>query len=60
MTYNLYFQSANLAASKMKSTRPPLIEAASGWSNDNQGDDDDDNNEYVFTNDRTSFLEDEF
>lgn len=42
-----YFQSANLAASsKTQSGRRPLVEAASGWSNDNEVDDDD-NNEYA-------------
>lgn len=37
----LYLQSANLAASlKSKSARRPTAEAASGWSNDIDGDDD--------------------
>ncbi len=37
----LYLQSANLAASlKSKLARRPTAEAASGWSNDIDGDDD--------------------
>jgi hypothetical protein len=45
----LCFQSANLAASSnIQSGRRPLVEAASGWSNENEADDDDDN-EYAFS-----------